>query len=86
MMGDILHEMACGFEKITRGLLPDLVRRHDSYRPYLPSSPYLTGGSALSYPKDIFPERHLLGARDYFKAGFYRDSKAVFVSETGYHG
>lgn len=26
------------------------------------------------------------GSRDYYKASFYKDSKAHFVSETGYHG
>ena len=34
----------------------------------------------------MFVERHLWGPRDYFKSPFYAQSKACFVSETGYHG
>ena len=76
------------FNLITRNLLPRLVFENDAYRAYLPSSPYLCGEHSKKYAKgeDIFPERHLWGSRDYFKADFYRNSKAVFVSETGYHG
>jgi beta-mannosidase len=32
------------------------------------------------------PEDHLWGPRDYYKADFYKQSKAHFLSETGYHG
>lgn len=72
---------------ITRELLPRLVQRYDPFRPYLASSPYLTGAAFMKYRKeDVFPERHLWGPRDYYKADFYAQSKACFVSETGYHG
>ena len=57
-------------------------------RPYLPSSPYIPARiyRAYSEGKDVFVERHLWGPRDYYKAAFYAQSKACFVSETGYHG
>ena len=73
---------------ITRKLLPKLVQRLDPDRPYLPSSPYLPGKISGEYVKghDVFVERHLWGPRDYFKSPFYAQSKACFVSETGYHG
>ncbi|MBQ7915317.1 MAG: glycoside hydrolase family 2, partial [Firmicutes bacterium] len=75
--------------RYTRELLPRVLSKHDSYRPYLPSSPYICsknfeimrdGGPNLS------PENHLWGARDYYKADFYSQSPACFISETGYHG
>lgn len=72
---------------ITRSLIPSILARHDPFRPYLPSSLYISSDLYKLYPKeDVFPERHLWGARDYFKADFYKQSKAHFVSETGYHG
>ncbi|MCR5040980.1 MAG: glycoside hydrolase family 2, partial [Clostridia bacterium] len=36
--------------------------------------------------ENVFPEQHLWGARDYFKADYYKNNAAHFVSETGYHG
>lgn len=77
-----------GINKITREIIPSILEQNDSYRPYLASSPYLNDDIVAMYAKseDIFPERHLWGARDYFKADFYSNSKAHFVSETGYHG
>ncbi len=73
---------------ITRELLPHIININDCRRPYLPSSPYLPGKYADGYEnaEDIYVERHLWGARDYYKADFYKNSKAHFVSETGYHG
>lgn len=77
-----------GMNKITRQLLPEVIAENDSRRPYLESSPYICDKYSDRYllRDDIFPERHLWGTRDYFKAGFYANSKALFVSETGYHG
>ncbi len=78
--------------KLTRELLPEVCRINDPCRPYLPSSPYLspeamaeakaTGNS----PSSRCPEQHLWGPRDYFKSDFYRNTRASFLSETGYHG
>ncbi len=73
---------------ITRTLIPGLLLLHDPHREYLPSSPYIDSENFRRLQKGInlLPEDHLWGPRDYFKADFYRDSKACFVSETGYHG
>ena len=73
---------------ITRKLLPEILAMEDPYRDYLPSSPYIPSGFSEKYQKqeDVFVERHLWGARDYYKADFYRNSKAHFVSECGYQG
>jgi len=73
---------------INRKLLPEILADLDPYREYLPSSPYIPEGFQEAYrnQEDVFVERHLWGARDYFKADFYKNSKAHFVSECGYQG
>ncbi len=73
--------------RLTRDLLPRIVEQEDPFRPYLASSPDLgerqpgdtrvTGFSA---------EQHIWGARDHYRAKFYTEHNARFVSETGYHG
>ena len=45
------------------------------------SEAYRSKNRALCLPED-----HLWGPRDYYKSDFYKNSKAHFVSETGYHG
>ncbi len=60
-------------------------RTLDPYRPYIPSSPYITD-EAFRLGDKFFPENHLWGPRDYFKSDFYTGANAYFVSETGYHG
>ncbi len=75
---------------ISRRLLPDLVRRLDPKTPYLPSSPYIgpeafrLAGNRID--QSFSPEQHLWGPRGYFKAPYYTESTARFVSEIGYHG
>lgn len=73
--------------KITRELLPHLVKLHDPCRPYLASSPDL-GEREDGDMRDtgVSAEQHIWGARDHFKARFYTEHTARFVSETGYHG
>ncbi|MFZ2657838.1 MAG: hypothetical protein WAX69_23090 [Victivallales bacterium] len=72
---------------ISRSVLASATVRFDPYRPYLPSSPYISdesyrmGGSNLQ-----MPEQHLWGPRGYFKADFYSRNTAIFASEVGYHG
>ena len=80
--------------QLTRKVLPEVCRRNDPNRPYLPSSPYISPeaykiaankgdiGSVLL----ITPEQHLWGPRDYFKSDFYSKSSTSFTSEIGYHG
>jgi len=77
---------------LTRKVLPDAVRRNDIGRPYLASSPYIADEMAKKqnlppHKWDKYPaEEHLWGARDWYKSDFYKQNKAHFVSETGYHG
>lgn len=70
---------------ITRKVLPEVVLKNDIGRPYLASSPYLTG-EVFQNCTLIPSEEHLWGARDYFKADAYKQNKSHFISETGYHG
>ncbi|OGD22008.1 MAG: glycoside hydrolase family 2 [Candidatus Aminicenantes bacterium RBG_16_63_16] len=76
-----------GVDIISREVLPRVVWEFDPIRPYLPSSPYYSPeffrrGSDLA----LLPEVHLWGPRGYYKAPFYTDVNAHFVSEIGYHG
>ena len=77
--------------RITRELIPQCVRDNDIARPYLPSSPYISQkmydeGVRSQVPGSRLVEDHLWGPRDYFKSDYYKQNKAHFVSETGYHG
>ncbi len=71
--------------RITRDILPRAVFANDSSRPYLASSPYVSK-EALEKGLSYLPEDHLWGPRGYYKEDYYKNSKAHFVSETGYHG
>lgn len=71
--------------RLTREVLPEVVFRNDRGRPYLESSPYMA--DSLLETKGIYaPEDHAWGPRDYYKSDFYKQYKAHFISETGYHG
>ncbi len=70
---------------LTRSVIPAVLERHDPFRPYLPSSPYIDA-EAFASGRDDTPENHLWGPRDYYKGSFYKDAIAHFASETGYHG
>ena len=75
---------------ISRQLLSEMVRRLDPKTPYLPSSPYISSeafrlaGNRID--QDYAPEQHLWGPRGYYKAPYYTQNIAKFVSEIGYHG
>jgi beta-mannosidase len=74
-------------DRISRQILPGVVRDQDPLRDYLPSSPYMSpevfkAGS----DQNMMPEVHLWGPRGYYKAEFYTRVSAHFVSEIGYHG
>ena len=75
---------------ITRRVLPDVIKRLDFSRSYIPSSPYISEKAFsmgdVNQGGKILPEDHLWGPRDYYKSGFYTGSNAHFVSEIGYHG
>ena len=69
---------------LTRELIPNILKKEDNYRPYLPSSPYIDE-YAEAHPKEPLSEDHLWGPRDYFKGEFYGNAVAYFTSEIGYH-
>ncbi|MBI5723956.1 MAG: glycoside hydrolase family 2 [Planctomycetes bacterium] len=73
-------------DRISRGVLDDVVRRLDPYRDYLPSSPYRGPELIRRGDESLKPEDHLWGPRGDFKGPFYTASNAHFVSEIGYHG
>ena len=70
------------YNAITREAIPRAVRQNDPYRMYIPSSPYIDFG----VERYEVPEQHNWGARAYFKDDFYRNTRAHFISECGYHG
>jgi beta-mannosidase len=74
---------------ISRSILPGAVREWDPKTPYLPSSPFISSGVFNIEKKinsNLSPEMHLWGPRGYYKAPFYTENHARFVSEIGYHG
>jgi len=74
---------------ISREVLPLAVREWDPKTPYLPSSPFISEEVFKVHnkiSKDLSPEMHLWGPRGYYKAPFYTENNARFVSEIGYHG
>jgi beta-mannosidase len=74
-------------DRTSRRVIPDVLFEYDPTRPYLPSSPYYTPAWFKAGRNDRFlPEQHLWGPRGYYKASFYTDVSAHFVSEIGYHG
>jgi len=73
--------------RLTREILPRVVHRMDPFRPFIPSSPYLSPEAArLPDPLAQTPEQHLWGPRGYFKSSFYTGHQAHFIGEIGYHG
>lgn len=76
-----------GLDIISRVVLPRVIWEYDPVRDYLPSSPYLSEEYFKQGCDDkLLPEVHLWGPRGYYKATFYTDVDAHFVSEIGYHG
>lgn len=71
---------------ITRDILKRAVFNHDTWKPYLPSSPYFGPKITKAETKKQPAEQHVWGPRDYFKSDFYSENSAHFVSECGYHG
>ncbi|MGE5532073.1 MAG: glycosyl hydrolase 2 galactose-binding domain-containing protein [Bacteroidota bacterium] len=74
-------------DRLSREVLREVVRQHDPFRDYLPSSPYMSPEViATGEPNKYMPEQHLWGPRDDFKGPYYTGSNCSFVSEIGYHG
>ena len=91
--GDNEDDLACWWSKgklypheniLTRETIPNVIKKLDGTRPYLPSSPYVDE-YAENHPKEPLSEDHLWGPRDYFKGEFYNNATCYFTSETGYH-
>lgn len=72
--------------RLTREVLPQVVRRCDPWRAFVPSSPYHAPEQVRRGDPRLLPEQHLWGPRDYFKSRFYTESTAHFIGEIGYHG
>ena len=76
-----------GVDRISREVLPRVIWEYDPLRSYLPSSPYCSEEYfRMGKNPNNLPEVHLWGPRGYYKAPFYTDVSAHFVSEIGYHG
>jgi beta-mannosidase len=74
-------------DRITREIIPEVLKRLDPDRPYEPSSPYHSPHVfAAGNQAQLMPEVHLWGPRGYFKAPYYTETSAHFASEIGYHG
>lgn len=72
--------------RVSRQFVARMVRQYDPTRAYLPSSPYISPHGFANGIHDRLTERHLWGARNYYKSDFYRNPVALFISEIGYHG
>lgn len=72
--------------RVTREIIPNILLDHDYIRPYIASSPFVSNEIYETKRYADMCEDHLWGARDYYKSDYYKNSKAHFVSETGYHG
>ena len=72
-------------ERISREVLPRVLRDFDPFTPYIPSSPWWTPAVVRGAAK--LSQDHLWGPRHtYFKNAFWTRATPTFVSETGYHG
>ncbi|MEE0807731.1 MAG: hypothetical protein U0L84_00030 [Acutalibacteraceae bacterium] len=71
---------------LTRKVLPEVLYSYDPMRPYMPSSPHMSWQSVITGQRRNTPEQHVWGPRDYYKGKYYGTNKAIFASETGYHG
>ncbi|MCQ2390221.1 MAG: glycoside hydrolase family 2 [Kiritimatiellae bacterium] len=71
-------------DRISREVLPRVLRDFDPLTSYLPSSPLW---NAQTRTGDPLSQDHLWGPRAmYYKGDFWMKAAPTFVSETGYHG
>ncbi len=87
--GDDQSNIDPNTDVVSRQVLPLAVREWDPKTPYLPSSPFISSEAFNAEEKinsNLSPEMHLWGPRGYYKAPFYTENGAKFVSEIGYHG
>ena len=70
--------------RITRKVIPDILREYDVTRPYLPSSPYRTDDCHNHRTQTA--ETHLWGGpRAWWKTDYYTNNPTCFSSEGGAH-
>ena len=71
--------------RITREVIPNVLKEYDVTRPYLPSSPYV---SKEAFAKKVDPaEDHMWnGPRGWWKTDYYTKTPCWFCSEGGAHG
>ena len=70
--------------RITRKVIPDILREYDVTRPYLPSSPYRTDD--CHFKRTRTAETHLWGGpRAWWKTDYYTNNPSWFSSEAGAH-
>jgi len=82
--GKTVNRVDPNANRLTREVLPEVIRDHDFARPFLPSSPFID--EVVFREKGKSSEAHLWGPRDFFKGKYYSTAPAHFASETGYHG
>lgn len=86
---DLINGMFKGhrpsLNRLTREVIPGILKNLDPDRPYIASSPYISDETWAS-GRLAMPEDHLWDPRDYFKSRTYLDSNAYFISEIGYCG
>lgn len=70
--------------RITREVIPNVLKEYDVTRPYLPSSPYVT---KEAFAKKVDPaEDHMWGGpRGWWKTDYYTKTPCWFCSEGGAH-
>ncbi|NMA18986.1 MAG: hypothetical protein GX927_00265, partial [Lentisphaerae bacterium] len=83
-----IFALACGLKlspeniRATREILPEVLRRLDPARPWLPSSPYFSPQVQELDPngsQEFCVEKHLWGARNYYRTAYYARPDASFV-------
>ncbi len=73
-------------DRLSREVLPRVLFEFDPFRPYLPSSPFISQ-EVYDNPKVVFPaESHMWNSDQYHKIPYFAKPRAVFTSEIGYHG
>ena len=63
----IFHGLDPANNKINRQVLPEVIFRCDPYRPYLPSSPYMSPEVVATGNRELMPEEHLWGPARLFQ-------------------
>jgi len=71
---------------LTRRVIPDVLARLDPFRPYWPSSPYISSEQFRRHEPEDSSDVHLWGRRPAFWDPYYTTYRSAFVSEIGFMG